>query len=626
MTSIQNDTESTETTYAFSLANLNQFETFFKGKKLLVVTHAVCNDGLWALCVVLKKFDVDLEHKACFAGNKIPNIDKLTDNTVVLCVDFLPQMDDIIALVQNGVIVFGIDHHDTYKTNYVKGENVLREHLKNLTLTETATTFELRADKVHIFQDFTDAACSLVWKTFFPDRKVPEILFHIARNDMGDFSHEKTKAVCLALWGLAYTDFNNKTPILEMLDKTDDELAGFMQGACSAGDTMRNFAEEEFERIFSTTARGVSIEFGGRTYRGWNVEGLCYAYLLQELGRYCMLKPFTGKWTDKDVDFVMVSTFNSQLVDGYQTTQWNPTSGKSGSIFAKEELEKLKNYFECCECHSHRDTKQSNISMLGLGNSPPLSNLTTYLCGGPHKGGGHPHGSGGLFRFSNCNSQCEFHPDVLPCSTVEPYQLDSLQQYYDLDNRFPSDQRLITWRENEITNGIELYTRLATVAIGGKHYQITLSDCRMNSSCLIKYTDKLKSTYIDAGQTTLPSGAVVVTYHQSTKNFRIFVNCNDLDLLESLKTTFSGEFDGSLFLATLEFDQFFSVFVFPEDSLQLPQEVSQFIRNEIEITDDTALTELKKFEKYALDFANNRRKMVTKLSPKNIGSKVAFQF
>jgi len=137
----------------------------------LVIYHYGCIDGFCSAYIAHKILGDNCLYVPLSYYSKVPKY----KNKNILVVDFSFDLKIVKRLMKDGNKIYFIDHH--------------------LTALEKLADLD---DKFKLL-DINHSAAYLVWKFFFPDKKVPKFVKYIQDYDLWKFKYEETKYLNLAL-------------------------------------------------------------------------------------------------------------------------------------------------------------------------------------------------------------------------------------------------------------------------------------------------------------------------------------------------------------------------------------------------------------------------------------------
>lgn len=187
-------------------------DTFFKDKKIVIITHSADYDGHCSLEIIRKYFteyDWDKDNKKTYTIKYIPinyGDPELPEadvkDKVVVCCDFTPP--NIRKLVKQSNLFIHIDHH--------------KSAIESL--------YDFNPENMIKVYEYDYSACEGVWNYFYPDKKVPQSVRLISSYDIFKVKEFKQEEFFAYQFGLKY--FGKDTAVggklWEKLLKDDKEL------------------------------------------------------------------------------------------------------------------------------------------------------------------------------------------------------------------------------------------------------------------------------------------------------------------------------------------------------------------------------------------------------------------
>lgn len=251
----------------------------------LCIYHDPCPDGAVAAVIFRQKYRgchyIPYDHKESnLVYEKIKKVISKVKNLKIYFLDVCPLfsfVDEIKSKVKSITI---IDHHKPACDQFIldKSENIIKN--------------------CNVIFDNTKSACQIVWHYFYPNKKIPDSIFHISKKDIWDFGNKYTESFCVGY--PIYYEFEDPIPHKERLylfkkviHSSRKDIEKIIQIGNSLIETYRQECTTYVEKIVFTT----DTDIQGKTFNVVEIPDLKYylnkymiEYLQQHYPEYDVLR------------------------------------------------------------------------------------------------------------------------------------------------------------------------------------------------------------------------------------------------------------------------------------------------------------------------------------------------
>lgn len=267
--------------------------------------HQNCMDGLasaWAYnCyhnVIYDNKNKCIRYIPYDAGQVIES-EKITENTVIYCLDYCPTYDNLVNLLKNDNVekITIIDHH-----------KIDVEKIK-----------DLDPFRVELIHDIKHSGCVLAYSYFnnidlnnpdIEDEKVPSLFYIIEDRDLWKWTNPNSKYIMEALFtkNLRINANTNKNMIKKVFDNFSDILADFDANPdkyIEEGQSIIKIKDEMVKTICNSAKRAFMI-IDDKKYKVWEIATRIYK---SEVGHNLLDKPYN----DEKCDFSVMWEYDIKL-------------------------------------------------------------------------------------------------------------------------------------------------------------------------------------------------------------------------------------------------------------------------------------------------------------------------
>jgi hypothetical protein len=252
--------------------------------KKLCIYHDPCPDGAAAAVIFRQNYRgchyIPFDHKKSnLVYEEIKKVISKVKNLKIYFLDICPLfsfVDEIKGKVKSITI---IDHHKPACDKFIldKSENIIQN--------------------CKVIFDNTKSACQIVWHYFYPNKKIPDSIFHISKKDIWDFGNKYTESFCVGYpiyYEIGDPTYKERLYLFKkVIHSSRKDIQKIIQIGNSLIETYRQECTTYVEKIVFTTDSDIE----GKTFKVVEIPDLKYylnkymiEYLQQHYPEYDVLR------------------------------------------------------------------------------------------------------------------------------------------------------------------------------------------------------------------------------------------------------------------------------------------------------------------------------------------------